>query len=158
MRWEPDRGVPASITNDNPHKASAWTALGRGLRCRCPVCGQGRLFRGYLTLAPACEACGTAFGHLRADDAPPYFTIFLVGHLLVPGVFWVEKAYEPPMWVHMALWLPFFTVVSMLLLRPVKGAVVAWMLRLGLTGEDQGGVRPHQPPSETTKMRERGHA
>lgn len=140
MRWEPDRAAPAE-TDRSP----LWRALGRGAMGRCPRCGQGHVFDGYLKLAPACEACGLAFGHLRADDAPPYFTIFLVGHLLVPGIFWVERAYMPPMWLHMALWLPFFTLASMAILRPVKGAVVAWMLRLGLTGNEQGGIAEPVP-------------
>ena len=67
--------------------------------------------------------------------APPYFTIFLVGHVLVPPVFWIEKAYEPPMWLHMVVWLPLFTILCMLLLRPIKGGVVGWMSTLGIDQE-----------------------
>ena len=67
----------------------------------------------------------------------------------MPGVLWVEKAYAPPMWLHMAVWLPLFAVLSTLLLRPVKGAVVGWMMRLGLTGAEHAGtgtVAPRRPP------------
>jgi uncharacterized protein (DUF983 family) len=113
-------------------------AVRRGLMNRCPVCGEGKVFAGYLAVVPQCAACGVPLGRLRADDAPPYFTIFLVGHLLVPGVLWVEKTWMPPMWLHMAVWLPLFTVLCMLMLRPIKGAVVGWMVTLGFTGDEHG--------------------
>ena len=69
----------------------------------------------------------------------------IVGHVLVPIVFVVEKTWYPPMWLHMAIWLPLFAILSALFLRPVKGAVVAWMLRLGLTGTEQGAQIPPSP-------------
>ena len=134
MPWDTERKTPAQAHLHPP----IGVALARGAMARCPACGQGRLFDGFLTLARECSACHAPLGRIRADDAPPYFTIFLAGHLLVPGVFWVEKAYHPPMWLHMAVWLPLFAIVCTLLLRPVKGAVVAWMMRLGLTGDEQG--------------------
>ena len=117
---------------------SVTEGLLRGARMRCPNCGEGRLFERYLKVRPHCEACGHDNGHYRADDAPPYFTILLVGHLLVPGVLWVEKVWEPAMWLHMAVWLPLFTILCTLVLRPVKGAVVGWMVTLGFTGEEHG--------------------
>ena len=144
MRWEPDRAAPA-LSYQPP---SFWTGVLRGAMNRCPVCGVGRVFQGYLRVVPACASCGAPLGALRADDAPPYFVIFIAGHLLLPVVLWVEKAYQPPMWVHMAVWLPLFAIVCTLLLRPVKGAVVGWMLRLGFTGQEHqaeprdGGRRP----------------
>jgi uncharacterized protein (DUF983 family) len=127
MRWEPDRSVPA-LPYASP--ASLWTALGRGARNRCPVCGDGKVFAGYLRVMPACAHCGAPLGTLRADDAPPYFTIFLVGHLLLPPVLWIEKAYAPPMLLQMAVWLPLFALACVLLLRPVKGATVGLLARL----------------------------
>ncbi|MBC9179163.1 DUF983 domain-containing protein [Pseudoroseomonas ludipueritiae] len=136
-RWQPDRSA-AEPPADQP---SFLTMIGRGARNRCPVCGEGHVFRGFLTLAPACEHCGTDFSELRADDAPPYIVIFLVGHILVPLIFVVEKVWLPPMWLHMVVWLPLFALVSTLALRPVKGAVIGWMLRLGPTG-DHHGVLP----------------
>ena len=124
----------------------------RGAMGRCPVCGQGKLFNGYLRIVDECSHCHTPLGHIRADDAPPYFTIFLAGHILVPIVLWVEKAYQPPMWLHMAIWLPLFAILSALFLRPIKGAVVAWMMRLGLTGTEQGAQivapAPRQAPRD----------
>jgi uncharacterized protein (DUF983 family) len=142
MRWEPDRSAPA-MSHVQP--TSIWQALGRGARNRCPVCGKGKVFQGYLKLVPECEVCRAPLGQLRADDAPPYFVIFIVGHLLIPPVLWIEKAYQPPMWLHMVVWLPLFAAFCILLLRPVKGATVGWMTRLGFAGI---GDRPEAPPAK----------
>jgi uncharacterized protein (DUF983 family) len=87
-------------------------------------------------VADSCTHCGTPLGSLRADDAPPYFTIFLVGHLVVPPILMVERIWMPPMWLHMVVWLPLIAVLTTLLLRPVKGATLGLMCRLGITGSD----------------------
>lgn len=142
MRWEPDRAAPA-LPYAPP--ASFWEAVGRGARNRCPVCGEGRVFRGYLKVVPECEVCHAPLGRLRADDAPPYFVIFLTGHLLVPPVLWIERAYMPPMWLHMVVWLPLFALACILLLRPVKGATLGWLVRLGFDGSEGGGDPPRRP-------------
>jgi uncharacterized protein (DUF983 family) len=138
MNWDPARDAPVQAAAHPP----IGVALARGAMFRCPACGEGKLFNGYLRLADECSHCHTPLGRIRADDAPPYFTILIVGHVLVPGVFLVEKIWHPEMWVHMAIWLPLFALVCMAMLRPVKGMVVAWMMRLGLTGEDQGPPIP----------------
>lgn len=138
MPWTSERETPALTATPVP----MLTALGRGMKGRCPACGEGRLFNGYLRLADECGHCHAPLGRIRADDAPPYFTIFIAGHLLLPFVFLIEKAWQPPMWVHMAVWLPLFTIVCMVVLRPVKGATVAWMMRLGMTGDEQGAPIP----------------
>ena len=114
-------------------------ALWRGARNRCPHCGEGRVFDGFLRVVPACGRCGAPLGRLRADDAPPYFTIFLVGHVAVPPILMVERLWTPPMWLHMALWLPLVAVLTTLLLRPVKGATVGLMWRLGIAGDEPKG-------------------
>jgi uncharacterized protein (DUF983 family) len=134
MPWETQRAEPVEAQAQTP----VGVALLRGARGLCPACGKGHLFDGYLKLVRECSVCHAPLGRIRADDAPPYFTILIAGHVLLPFVFLVEKAWQPPMWVHMAIWLPLFAIVCTLLLRPVKGAVVAWMLRLGLTGDEQG--------------------
>ena len=143
--------MPCTSERDAPALPAPRTPVGvamtRGALGRCPCCGQGRLFSGYLRVVDACESCGTPLGHMRADDAPPYFTIFIAGHLLLPGVFWIEKAYQPAMWIHMAVWLPLFAIVCTLLLRPVKGATLAWMMRLGLTGNEHGPATAVVPPA-----------
>ncbi len=128
VRWQPDRGV----------RADAWPmpplllALARGFACRCPACGQTKLFRGYLKVVPECMNCGAPVGLARADDAPPYFTVFIVGHVVVGGLLWLENAKSPPLWVHAVIWLPLTIVMSLGLLRPIKGATVGLMLKLGM--------------------------
>jgi len=139
MLREQDR----SIALDARPEAGLWAALRRGARGRCPVCGEGHVFQGYLKVKD-CEVCGAKTGRLRADDAPPYFTILIAGHLLVPPVLWIEKVYQPPMWLHMTVWLPLFAAACILLLRPVKGATVAWMYRLGFAA-DEHGAGPRGP-------------
>jgi uncharacterized protein (DUF983 family) len=114
-------------------------ALGRGFRGLCPACGETHLFQGYLRVTPACASCGAPLGLARADDAPPYFTIFAVGHLLVPLMFLVERAWQPPLWLQTAIWLPLVLALTLLLLRPIKGATVGLMLKLGMlkSGPDE---------------------
>ena len=122
----------------------------RGALCRCPACGRGRMFRAYLKVADACGVCGEELRHQRADDAPPYVVIFIVGHIIVGLILSVEVAYQPPVWLHMALWLPLTVILSLVLLPPVKGALIGlqWALRMhGFGGEDDGlpgdgGLRP----------------
>ena len=139
MKWDSDR----SGTARRP-ATPLLQAVGRGLRNRCPVCGEGTVFAGFLRVAPECSHCHAPLGRLRADDAPPYVVIFLVGHLLVPPVLWVEKAWQPAMWLHMVVWLPLFALLCTLLLRPVKGGVVGWMVSLGFLDE-AGPVRAPRP-------------
>ncbi len=143
MRWEPDRAAQQPLPTTPPFLK----ALGRGVSNRCPFCGEGRVFQGFLRVVPECTVCGAPLGQLRADDAPPYVVIFLVGHLLVPGVFWVERHYEPPMWLHMAVWLPLFAVLCTLMLRPAKGAVVGYMARMGFLDEDMEADRRLEAPT-----------
>jgi uncharacterized protein (DUF983 family) len=104
----------------------------RGTRLKCPSCGEGGMFRRYLKVADACPACGEELHHHRADDAPAYFTIVIVGHIVVSLVLAVEMAYRPPLWVHAALWLPLTVLLTLLFLPSVKGALVGlqWALRM----------------------------
>ena len=110
--------------------------LWRGLRNRCPICGGAPVFAGYLRVVDACASCGTPLGRARADDAPPYFTIFAVGHLILPLLLWLEMSREPPLWVHAAIFLPLTLGGCLALLRPFKGATVGLMLKLGLVKTD----------------------
>lgn len=111
---------------------SAGQALLRGSMLRCPACGRGRLFGKYLKVADACSACGAEMHHHRADDAPPYFTILIIGHVLIGGVLSLEQAYAPPSWVHAVIWLPLGLVLCLTLLPVAKGALVGlqWALRM----------------------------
>jgi uncharacterized protein (DUF983 family) len=108
------------------------TALGRGFLGRCPACGQTHLFNGYLRVVLECSVCHAPLGEVRADDAPPYFTIVVVGHIVIPGMLMLEKAASPPMWMQAALWVPLTLALTLALLRPIKGATVGLMLRLGM--------------------------
>ena len=127
--WQPKRTVVGAPGLMLPPMLKA---VGRGLLCRCPVCGEGRVFDGYLSVVPACNVCGAPLGRARADDAPPYLTIFVIGHIVVLGMLWLEQAYSPPIWVHAAIWLPLTLFGSLLLLRPIKGGTVGLTLKLGL--------------------------
>ncbi|MFZ4410265.1 MAG: DUF983 domain-containing protein [Paracraurococcus sp.] len=146
MRWTPESAAAPALAAAALAAPPTWLALRRGLLNRCPFCGEGTVFAGYLTLVPECRHCHAPLGLLRADDAPPYFTILLTGHLLVPGVLMVEHAWQPPMWLHMVVWLPLFAIVCTLLLRPIKGAVVGWMSTLGFVAQEQelARVEAHQ--------------
>ena len=133
VRWTPDRAAPPPPAWPLP---STPLAIGRGLRCRCPSCARTKLFAGYLTVVPECAVCGAPLGRARADDAPPYFTILVVGHVVVLGMLLLEQSAAPPLWVHAAIWLPLTIVLSLLLLRPIKGGTVGLMLKLGLMKDD----------------------
>lgn len=96
-----------------------------GLRCRCPRCGRGRLFRGLLTVRDACENCAFDLKAADSGDGPAVFVILLLGALVAPLVFWVEFGLEPPFWVHLILWPPLVIGASIAMLRPLKGVMIA---------------------------------
>lgn len=125
-----------------------WQALRHGMACRCPACGKGRLFTSYLKVAPVCDACGEVLAHHRADDAPPYLTIMVVGHVVVPLLMWMELRYEPALWIHFALWLPLTLVMSLALLPPIKGAVVAYQWALRMHGFDPDSPEAQDVPAQ----------
>ncbi|MEO0618350.1 MAG: DUF983 domain-containing protein [Pseudomonadota bacterium] len=107
-------------------------AMSCGVRGRCPACGKGRLFSAWLKVADTCDACGTELHHHRADDAPAYFTIFIVGHLVIGPLLWTEIAYQPSYWVHFTVWPTLTIALSVLLLPRIKGALVGlqWAQRM----------------------------
>ena len=109
-------------------------ALLAGARGRCPHCGEGRLFGRFLKVRPACDVCGEAFHHHRADDFPAYLVILIVGHVVVPLVLAVEVAYAPSYWVHAAIWIPTIVGMGLGLLQPIKGAIVALQWKMGMHG------------------------
>ena len=122
-------GEPARQT---PPARPVKRAILRGARGRCPQCGTGSVFAGYLAVAPSCTVCGEELHHHRADDLPPYLTILVVGHLVVSGLLVTERLYRPEIWVQMAIWLPMTLLLALALIRPIKGGVVGlqWALRL----------------------------
>jgi len=126
-------------------KRDLWTAMKRGFRSRCPRCGQGKLFRAFLKVDEHCSVCGLDFTPHRADDLPAYLVIVIVGHIVVPTALWIETDYAPPVWLQLAIYLPFTLVASLALLQPVKGAVVGlqWALRMhGFDDSPPEGIPP----------------
>lgn len=110
-------------------KPPLWPQLKRALRCRCPACGQGKLFRSYLKQVDACSVCQEAYGHIRADDGPAWLTILAVGHIIVPLVVEFERDSHWPMWVSMVLWPSLALILSLLLLPLAKGVFITILWR-----------------------------
>jgi uncharacterized protein (DUF983 family) len=112
-------------------------AIGRGLRGRCPACGKGSIFNGFLRVAEACHECGAPLGLARADDAPPYFTILVVGHIVIPLLFIVDRSADQlPLWMMSAIFLPLTLGLALGLIRPIKGGTVGLMLKLNMLKSD----------------------
>jgi uncharacterized protein (DUF983 family) len=97
----------------------------------CPHCGEKTLFAGLLSFAPKCRACGLDFAEFNVGDGPAAFLIFIVGGLTVALGMWVELAFEPPLWVHPLLWIPFATVLTVGLLRLSKALLLTLEYRKG---------------------------
>ncbi len=119
-----------------------WTALKRGFRGRCPRCGEGKLFRAFLKVHDHCSACGQDFTAQRADDLPAYLVIVIVGHIVVPLALMIETNYSPPVALQLAIYLPLTLVASLVLLQPVKGAVVGIQWALRMHGFDELNPEP----------------
>lgn len=128
-------------------------AMLRGASQHCPACGRGAMFDGYLKVRDACPACGEELHHHRADDAPPYFTMLITGHVIVSAVLVVETEFQPPLWVHALIWGPLVVLMSLWLLPRIKGALVGlqWALRMhGFSGEpDAVEPEPQARPSQS---------
>jgi uncharacterized protein (DUF983 family) len=123
-------------------KRDVWTAMKRGFRGRCPRCGEGKLFRAFLKVADHCSVCGLDFTPHRADDLPAYLVIVIVGHIVVPTALLIETNYSPPVALQLAIYLPVTLVASLLLLQPVKGAVVGIQWALRMHGFDEKNPEP----------------
>jgi uncharacterized protein (DUF983 family) len=119
----------------------------RGARGRCPNCDGSKLFHRYLKVQPECEACGHDNGRYRADDAPPYFTIFLVGHLVIAPLLLFPWIWEADPFLVVGVTLPALAILSMALLPIVKGAVVGlhWAVDTRRPGDQEPQDRPVQP-------------
>jgi uncharacterized protein (DUF983 family) len=135
-RSAPDSGAVVRHGARSTGERSVLLSLLRGARLTCPACGKGAMFRRYLKVADTCPACGEELHHHRADDAPPYFTIVIVGHVVVGSMLAVEMACRPPLWLHAAIWLPLTVLLALLLLPPIKGALVGLQWALLMHGFD----------------------
>ena len=97
----------------------------RGIACKCPRCGKGRIYSGFLTLRPKCESCGLDFAFMDSGDGPAIFMIMIAGAIVVGAALIVEVKYQPPFWLHAALWLPLIAVTTLLPLRSMKSLLIA---------------------------------
>jgi uncharacterized protein (DUF983 family) len=118
--------------NPRAQARPVWRSLGLGFFGQCPHCGEGPLFSSYLEVAKSCSQCGEEFYHHRADDAPPYFAMFLVGHVVLPMALIIEHLWHPPLVLHVSLWIPLALLLTLVTLPRIKGAIVAlqWALRM----------------------------
>jgi uncharacterized protein (DUF983 family) len=128
IRWQPSGELPA-VSWARPGLAKAML---RGAAGRCPCCGQTRLFCGWLKQSPACAACAAPLGAVRADDAPPYFVILLVAHFVIAAQVLLDMVIVLPLAAEAAIFLPLTLLLSLGLLRPVKGALIGLMLQFGM--------------------------
>ncbi len=120
-------------------RRSWFQAMKRGIAHRCPQCGRGRLFASYVRTNDECASCGLNLSGHRADDAPPYLTIFIVGHVVIPVALAFKQIFDPPLTVQFAIWLPAMVIFTWLLLPASKGAMVGlqWANRMhGFAGPD----------------------
>jgi len=112
----------ASIAPEQP-KAKLPIAI--GLAGRCPQCGKGKLFRGFLTLRERCEVCDLDYSFAESGDGPAVFVIFFSGFVVVGAALIVEFLYQPPFWLHALLWGPLILITTLGPLRPLKGLLIA---------------------------------
>jgi uncharacterized protein (DUF983 family) len=112
--------------------------FGTGVSCRCPRCGKGRLFDGFLSVAERCASCGLDLGKADSGDGPAVFIIFILGFLVVPLALLFESRFEPPMWLHLVIWPPVILGGALGLLRPMKGVMIA--LQFHNKASDSGTV------------------
>jgi uncharacterized protein (DUF983 family) len=133
-------------------KRDVWQAMGRGALCRCPKCGEGHLFRGYLKVNDTCSVCGEELFHHRADDLPPYLSIVIVGHILIGVMLEIEMRFQDvnPMW-YLATLVPLAIVMPLAMLPSIKGAVVGlqWANRMhGFDASVRDPALPEADPAE----------
>jgi uncharacterized protein (DUF983 family) len=113
------------MTADRETSTTLLQAMLRGLACKCPRCGQGRLFKGFLTIAPACERCGLDFGFTDAGDGPAVFIILIAGFVVVFIALIIEVKYDPPLWVEAVISVPLVLAATLLPLRSMKSLLIS---------------------------------
>lgn len=131
-----------TATINNPiiqrERRSVKSAMLKGLKSRCPKCGHGKLFRKFLKPVDSCSSCNEEIHHHRADDFPPYITLFIVGHTVVTGFMMTDHVLLVPDWVHFLIWAPITIVLSLLILQPIKGAIIGLQWANRMHGFDKG--------------------
>lgn len=136
-------GMRDAIDTIAPAERPIWPALAQGWRRRCPQCRGGSLFDGYLKVADTCDVCGEAYHHHRADDAPAWATMIIVGHIVAPLMLLGFELFTLPPWAHAIVW-PIIALSLVLTLLPrVKGAIVAFQWAHRMHGFDADQPDPH---------------
>jgi uncharacterized protein (DUF983 family) len=112
------------MSNRAPLAIRGPSVLYASLMARCPRCGRGRLFRGYLDVAAACSACGLDYSGFQAGDGPAVFAILIVGAIVTGGALITEVTFQPPYWVHALIWGPALVILTLGFLRPLKAGLI----------------------------------
>ncbi len=121
-------------TSRQPAERAIWRAILTGFGKNCPACGQASIYSAFLKVRDDCPNCGLHLAGHEADDAPPYFTIFIVGHVIIPVALFVERFYAPPIWVHALIFTILSFAVALYSLPRVKGAIIGWQWALRMHG------------------------
>ncbi len=125
-----------SIAVDPTSLPKLSTLLWRGFRQKCPRCGETRLFASFLKAPETCSSCRHALGAIRADDFPPYLTMVIVGHIVVPMILVVEKTSPLSISMNLMIWLPLTGLLTFWFLPRVKGLIIGLMMHIGLRGDE----------------------
>lgn len=96
-----------------------------GLTCTCPRCGNGKLFDGLVKVKSVCASCGLDYSFADSGDGPAVFVIMIIGFIVVGMALWVEVNWNPPLWLHLVIWIPLATVLCLWLLRVMKATLIA---------------------------------
>ena len=118
---------------------AAVSTASAGLRCVCPRCGEGPLYRGLLALRERCPACGLDYSNLVADDGPAFFIIVALSAIVLPSAVAVETIFHPPLWLHIVLWPPILLAGAIGMMRPLKAWLIAQHYRHVLSAPDAPG-------------------
>jgi uncharacterized protein (DUF983 family) len=128
-RWD----YPVRMTEQHEHVDTAhWPPVDpikAGLSGRCPRCGEGRLFKGFLAVGSRCGVCGLDYSYADAGDGPAVFVILIIGFVVVGLALWMEVSVNPPLWLHFLLWIPLTLVLSLTALRLIKGVLLTLQYR-----------------------------
>lgn len=129
--------MPSQPAGPGLDTALVFASMRRGFRRVCPKCGEGKLFLGYLKPRPACEHCGVDTGKIYTADIAPYFTILIVGHLVVPALLLSEQLAHPAIWLQAAVWPTLALVLTLWFLPRIKGCIMGLMWALGMRGHER---------------------
>jgi uncharacterized protein (DUF983 family) len=130
-------GMHERYSKGEQEHPSTMNAIIRGALGRCPRCGKGRLLYRYLKIVDRCSVCGEPYGHFRADDAPPWLTILVVGHITVPIILAMEGSVELSLWAELAIYLPLIILLTLAVLPRCKGVILALLWVTKAEGSEQ---------------------